>query len=115
MDQVAERLHKSRRWLQDFLRGRDIGRLAGRTKLFTDADILRLIEALPCPSSSSRRASRRTGRSAARISGGTLTEALALASERSPPKCSKGSSGKSNVVPMPSREKRHSRAQQRAT
>jgi transposase-like protein len=49
MDQVAERLHKSRRWLQDFLRGRDIGRLAGRTKLFTDADILRLIEAVAMP------------------------------------------------------------------
>jgi hypothetical protein len=84
--------------LQDFLRDHPHYRLAGRTKLFTDADILRLIEALPCPSSSSRRAKARTGRSAARISGGTLTEALALASERSPPKCSKGSSGKSNVV-----------------
>jgi hypothetical protein len=72
---------------------------AGRTKLFTDADILRLIEALPCPSSSSRRAKARTGRSGGRISGGTLTEALALASERSPPKCSKGSSDRSNVVP----------------
>jgi hypothetical protein len=30
VDDVAQRLHKSRRWLQNFLRGRPIGRLAGR-------------------------------------------------------------------------------------
>ena len=35
MDEVAERLHKSRRWLQDFVRGMSIGRMAGRTRLFT--------------------------------------------------------------------------------
>ena len=50
---VATRLHKSPRWLQSYLRERPFGRMAGRTRLFTDADILALIESLPCPSSSS--------------------------------------------------------------
>src|SRR6185295_6170471 len=62
-EEVSKRLHKSPRWLQDFLRrnpwgrdGRPFFRLAGRTKLFTDADILRILEALPCPSNSFPRA-----------------------------------------------------------
>lgn len=54
MDQVAERLHKSRRWLQDYLKEHPHYRLAGRTKLFTEEHIAALYEALPCPSSSSR-------------------------------------------------------------
>src|SRR6266851_8698686 len=92
LDDVAERLHKSRRWLQDFVRGRPIGRLAGRTRLFTEADVLTLIEALPCPSSSSSRAKARAriSRSEGRTSDGTLTEALRLASERSPSRSSRG-------------------------
>ena len=55
-EDVSKRLHKSPRWLQDFLRrnpvdrhGRPFFRLAGRTKLFTDADILRILEALAMP------------------------------------------------------------------
>jgi hypothetical protein len=50
---VAARLHKSPRWLQCYLRERPFGRMAGRTRLFTESDILALIESLPCPSSSS--------------------------------------------------------------
>src|SRR6266705_3539813 len=73
VEEVAQRLHKSPRWLQDFLRdhptgpdGRPFFRLAGRTRLFSESDVGRLYEALPCPSSSSRRdkAKARTGRSA---------------------------------------------------
>ncbi len=48
------------RLLQDFLRDHPCGRLAGRTRLFTDEDLARLIAALPqdqapCRSRSSRR------------------------------------------------------------
>jgi hypothetical protein len=46
---VATRLHKSPRWLQCYLRERPFGRMAGRTRLFTESDILALIESLPCP------------------------------------------------------------------
>ena len=65
MDEVAERLHKSRRWLQDFIQRYPFYRLAGRTKLFTEGDIARLIEgqapeAHPAPA----KAKRRTGTSA---------------------------------------------------
>jgi hypothetical protein len=54
LDETAARLRVSRRWLQEFLRGRPYGRMAGRKRLFTEADIAILIEGLPCPSSSSR-------------------------------------------------------------
>jgi hypothetical protein len=116
IDEVATRLHKSRRWVRSFVRGRGIGRLAGRTRLFTMADLHQLIEALPCPSSSTRpgRATR-TGRSAARTSSGTLSEALALATEKSQPKSYGRSKGKSNVVSLPSRENRRSRQQPQPT
>ena len=84
MVQVAERLHKSRRWLQSFLRDHPYYRLAGRSKVFTEADITKLVESLPCPSNSYRpvKASRRTSRSAAHTLKSTLTEALELANER---------------------------------
>jgi integrase len=55
VEQVAERLHKSPRWTQAFVRQRGIGRFAGRTRLLTEADVARAIEALPCRSKSSRR------------------------------------------------------------
>jgi hypothetical protein len=53
LDQAAADLHKTRRWLAEFLRktktdphGRPLYRLAGRDKLvYLD----RVIEALPCP------------------------------------------------------------------
>ena len=50
---VAARLHKSPRWLQGYLREQPFGRMGGRRRLFTESDILALIESLPCPSSSS--------------------------------------------------------------
>src|SRR5215470_8683489 len=82
LSDVAARLHKSRRWVQDFLRTHPYYRLAGRTKLFTESDVLRLYEAMPspCPSSSSRRAKigARTGRSAGHTSASMWTEAAEL-------------------------------------
>ena len=55
-------LRKGERWLRDWIkqnpcdaRGEAYYRLAGRTKLFTDFDIDRIRESLPCPLRSSRR------------------------------------------------------------
>lgn len=117
IDDVAQRVRKSRRWTLDFVRRHGIGRKAGRDWRFTDADMALLIAELPCPSSSSRRGrgNRQTGRSAARISASQLTEALALASERLPPKSSRGLSDRSNVVSLRSRESRRLRAQPQRT
>ena len=49
MDQAAWRLHKSRRWLQDWLRdhpadqfGQPFYSPLGRTKTFDDADLVRI-------------------------------------------------------------------------
>jgi hypothetical protein len=76
MEEVAARLGKSRRWLQDFLRDHPYGRMAGRKRLFTESDITALIEELPCPSSSVRPApaNRRIGPSGGHTSGSALTK-----------------------------------------
>src|SRR5262245_22623339 len=101
LDEAAAKLRKSRRWLQSFLREHPYYRLAGRTKLFTEADINRPYEALPCPSNSSRRASRRFSRSGVHTSASTLTEALRLASEPLPRKSSSSGNARLNVVSLP--------------
>jgi hypothetical protein len=54
--EVAERLHKSPRWMQEFLRDKPFGRMAGRTRLFTEADIAAIIEALPAAKSYAEKA-----------------------------------------------------------
>lgn len=82
MADVAARLGKSVRWLQEHLRTYPCGRLAGRTRLFTDSDIGKLIESLPkdrgkpCRSRSSRRAkvARNSIGSEEPTSGSTWTE-----------------------------------------
>ena len=51
--------------MQDFLRNNPFGRMAGRTRLFTEADVAALIEALPCPSNSSNATGHPSGISAA--------------------------------------------------
>lgn len=63
MEEVAQKLRTSRRWLQDFIKRHPYYRVSAGKKVFTDADVNRLIEALPCPSNSSRpaKARRRTG------------------------------------------------------
>ena len=104
MDDVAERLHKSRRWLQDFIQEYPFYRLAGRTKLFTEGDIARLIEALPCPGSSSRpaKAKRRTGTSAESTSESLWTAARELLRNERPGRSSARGGAKPNVVSFPS-------------
>ncbi len=67
LDIAAERLGLKRRWLQDWLRshpcderGLAFYRLAGKSKLFTEGDLNRILAALPqpepipCPSSTRR-------------------------------------------------------------
>jgi hypothetical protein len=104
MEEVAAKLRKSRRWLQDFLQDHPYYRLAGRTKVFTDEDIDRLIEALPCPGSSSRRdkGKRHTGTFGARTSESLWTTARELLTGGRPPRSSQHGDGAQNVVSFPS-------------
>jgi hypothetical protein len=47
MKDVAARLGKSVRWLQEYLRANPCGRFAGRSRIFTEADYAQLIASLP--------------------------------------------------------------------
>src|SRR2546423_13554086 len=97
MEQAAEKLHKSRRWLQVWLRdhpadqyGRPFYSPLGRTKTFDEDDVARIRQAAreeeKCRLSFYRRgqARRRITRGAANTSESTLIEALRLATERLP-------------------------------
>ena len=112
MEEAAARLRISRRKLQDVLHEIPVGRTIGRRRLFSDADITRLWDNLPCLSSSTRRAGQRTRATpyAAPTSGSPFSEALELLTGQPQRKNSAGSSGKSNVVAMPKARSRHSPA-----
>src|SRR5262245_34311180 len=112
MDEAAERLHKSRRWLQDWLRENPVDERGqpyysplGRD----DHDLERIRAAAKeeerCRLSSSRRVRvrRRTGAFAAPTSDATLTEALALAKRHSPKSSLRSSGGTPNVVRLAER------------
>jgi hypothetical protein len=114
VDQVVEALpvKKTARWVREFLRktpctpaGLPLYRSAGRDKLvYLD----RLIEALPCPSSSSRpaKAKARTGRSGGPISGSMWTEAQELTGVRLQPSECESSKDGSSVVSFPKSRQR---------
>src|SRR5437899_577584 len=125
LDTVAARLDIGRRWLLEWLwrnpadaNGTPYYRKAGRTKLFTETDVARILAALPapeaprCPSSSSRRGHpTRTMRSAAATS--TSSDYIALREllkNASPNKRSESSGGTSKVVPLRQRQARPSPA-----
>jgi hypothetical protein len=115
MHEAAERLHKSRRWLQDWLRehpadrfGRPFYAPLGRTKVFTDDDLRRILIAAMederCRLDSSRHGRRhgmRHGEFAAPTSASTLTDARALARKHSPRKSAENSNATSKVVSLP--------------
>ena len=112
MDEAAKALHRSRRWLQEWLRAHPTDGYGvpfysplGRAKLFTDADISRILETVReqerCRLSSSHRqrpAGRHTSPSAAPSSESTLTEALRLANGGRPPRSCASGKSRSNVV-----------------
>lgn len=85
-----------------------IGRKLGRAYVFTPADVVALVEKLPCPSKSSDATARPTGTSAAPSGVSVLTKARALATEKRPRRS--GSRGKptssgdrSTVIPLSAR------------
>jgi hypothetical protein len=108
LPEVAEKIHVSKRWLQEFLRGEPIGRRAGRQRLFTEADVIEIYRRLPpCHSSSNRpvKAKRRIGAYGGATSGSELTEVLALLTKGSRKKSCERKSAElrttSNVVALP--------------
>jgi hypothetical protein len=103
MDEAARELRVSRRWLQDFIQRHPYYRSAGRKKLFAAEDINRLIEAMSCPGSSSRRVRPRhaIGTSAASTSESSYATALALARKQRRSAFSEPGANKPNVVNFP--------------
>lgn len=110
MCEAARELRKSRRWLQGWLAhnpvdayGRPFFSVLGRSKVFRQVDIDRILDAnmsVPCPSKSSPRAkvNRRIGRSAAPTSASLWTEAQELLKGPSQSSSERNSRTKSNVV-----------------
>ena len=101
IDEAAAVLRKGPRWLASWLKAHPVDRcgepfyhLAGRTKLFTDRDIDRIRENLPCPSPSARlvHQNHQTTRFAAPTSASMLNEARELLTRSSLP----GSKSRSN-------------------
>jgi hypothetical protein len=90
MRDVAARFHKSKRWLKGYLRqhpfdrdGKPFYRLAGRSKLFTEADVLRLFESFPAPAEPAWMIRQQRGQPAApdRSSRNSYAEAVAKIDE----------------------------------
>ena len=91
LDDVAKIIHKSRRWLREWLRDnprdaydRPLYVMAGRTMLFTDQHVKRILESLPCRSRSFLPATpgQRTSTSGARTSVSEWTRAAELTAIR---------------------------------
>jgi hypothetical protein len=85
IDDVAKKLGKSKRWLQDFLMKHPCGRRAGRTRIFLEEDVAKLVLLLPkeVDPFPRKKAGRPITGSAGRTSKLTLTEALRLVNEKS--------------------------------
>src|SRR4051794_27435753 len=96
VDEVAERFRVSRRTFQAHIRQHPYYRQMGRRKLFTEADIQRLYEALPCPSNSSVDTEAQTSTCAVASGASLWTRAQALLTESSPNKFALGANGSSS-------------------
>jgi hypothetical protein len=103
VDEAAAVLRKGPRWLADWLKSHPVDRygepfyhFAGRTKLFTDRDIDRIRQNLPCPSPFARRdrRNRQVTRYAAPTSDRLLSEAQELLTEGSRSKSKSRSSAR---------------------
>src|SRR5262249_25884607 len=127
-EEAAERLHKSRRWLQDWLRdhpadslGKPFYAQLGRTKVFTDDDLRRILAAAMederCRLNSSPRGrpNMRHGGFAAPTSGSTLTKAGGPEGKHSRRKSAEGSNVTSKVVSWPTNRQRALRQPPRHT
>lgn len=82
IDEVAQRFRVSRRKLQAIIRDRPYYRVIGRRKLFTEADIQRLYESLPCPSNLSVDTAEKSSTSEAPSEAALWTKVRALLRER---------------------------------
>ena len=94
LEEVAERFRVSRRTMQEVVRAHPYYRVIGRRKLFTEADIARLYEALPCPSNSSS-ANPVFGTFAAPSEASLLTKAHALLNAKPLKRSERAGSGRS--------------------
>ena len=105
IDEVAAHFRVSRRKLQEHIRRFPYFRLFGRRKLFTETDIVRLYEALPCHSNSNHRVRvrRHTTASEAPTSESMLIEALALLNEKQPTAFAAAGATKSSAANTPTR------------
>jgi hypothetical protein len=83
-EEVAEQFRVSRRTLENFLRHHPYFRRLGRRKLFTEADVARLYEALPCPSGLSEDTEDQTGISAVPSEASLWTRAAELLTGKQP-------------------------------
>ena len=93
LPEVAERLHKSTRWMQYFLRDNPYGRMAGRTRLFTEEDIAAIIEALPSPSRSFGGMARPSGTCAAPSEASLWTRVQKRLAESKPKRSGRSANG----------------------
>jgi hypothetical protein len=107
LKEAAAKMRKSERWLWGWLDkhprdrfDRPYYHLAGRTKLLSESDVARIVQDLPCPSSSDRPApvKRRTLKSGDATSASPWNEAAALTGDRSLCESSPSSKAPSNVV-----------------
>src|SRR4029077_7432698 len=96
VDEVAALFRVSKRTLQDFLRLHPYYRRLGRRKLFTEADIARLYEALPCPSNLPDATEVQTSTSAAPSEASLWTRAQALLTDRPRKPSVRSGNGKSS-------------------
>lgn len=108
MVEAAKEMRASRRWLQEYIKKNPYYRLRGNRKVFTAEDIIKLQEALPCPSTSMPPVPRkqRPTKSAEPTAASWWTEAQKLLKNEKPRKSSDSGKKRSNVVCMTTHAKR---------